>query len=331
MNIYYSLKIFLINIIFVHLSILEDNGCLSWIEKHVYDNSELHSIMGPSILIKFEDFSELKNFSCPNDKLKTDMLILYPNRNILIDSDIDFVKKFKFITFDLGIFIENILGFNFKQGQGKSKNIPFFRLFFNNVVLDFFINNTIVTSDMCNKKYFNDTKMNFFAFTKYVFFNDDVIYRKTLCPYVFRNAYLENLGLFKITNSLLYKNQLEFLSLNKTSSIDSNIFQLTLNIMYEDLTLKIMNKHVFENIRSLHLVGSINRIQKDLFDHFKKLKSISLITDDLQAFFHNSIEWVSYLNKDIIIQNFTRELFLNGYKIFSFVQFVETESPFVKS
>ena len=131
---------------------------------------------------------------------------------------------------------------------------------------------------------------------------------------------------------LLYKNQLEFLSLNKTYLyLDSNIFRLTLNIMYEDLTLKIMNEHVFENVISLHLVGSINRIQIDLFVHFKKLKSITLIIDDLQAFFHNSIDWISYLNKDVIIQNFTKEFFFYGFKRVSFVQFVETESPFVKS
>ena len=97
MNICYSLKVLLLNTIFVHLSILEDEGCLSWIEKHVYDNSKLHSIMGPSILIKFEDFEELQNISCPNDKLKTDTIILFPNRNIMIDSDIDLVKKLSFI------------------------------------------------------------------------------------------------------------------------------------------------------------------------------------------------------------------------------------------
>ena len=94
-----------------------------------------------------------------------------------------------------------------------------------------------------------------------------------------------------------------------------------------------MNKDVFEHLQDLHLVGSINMIQTDLFYHFKEMKIISLVIDDLKAFFHNSVngtEWLEYINNDLHITNFEREFFIRQFQRVALVQFVESQSPFVQ-
>ena len=166
---------------------------------------------------------------------------------------------------------------------------------------DFYINETKITQDKCKLTNFM-YGTNFFGALKVIEL-DTTIYSKKTCPYVFKNNKLIGLKLGHITNSFIFKNQLEFIDINQTSDFDLNnrdLFYLTIGAAYQDITLRLIDKYVFKHIKRLLVSGVIESIQTDLFAHFKSLKFFCLFLDNLDRFLHNSDNsWMKYLNNEV--------------------------------
>ena len=110
-------------------------------------------------------------------------------------------------------------------------------------------------------------------------------YSKDVCPYVFLNSPLQHLSFEHITNSLIYKNQLEFVQITGTDDLNLLHFRvLIVNVAYEHITHKLIVKNVFKNVRQVHLMGYFYGIEADLFDlSFKNLKEIHIVADNLRV------------------------------------------------
>ena len=111
------------------------------------------------------------------------------------------------------------------------------------------------------------------------------------------------IDLFQITNSLIFKNRLEFLNINETAEYDMRLERLDLlrlSVAYEEITLNMVNKHVFKHMKYLHLFGIIEFIEIELFAHFKKIKYISISPQNFIQFMHRCLEWTNHLNKDLM-------------------------------
>ena len=132
----------------------------------------------------------------------------------------------------------------------------------------------------------------------------------SICPYVFLNAELKYLGFFQITNSLIFKNQLEFINIDddipNINSIGLNIHYLTyleISIIFEDLTTKNMCPHIFKTIHNLAIIGSPNSIQTNLFAFLPQIEHIILNIDNLAKFLHQGIDWMTHLNEGLRVNS----------------------------
>ena len=166
---------------------------------------------------------------------------------------------------------------------------------------------------------------------KNVFFNIDIFYTRPVCPYVFLNSNLAHMGLFHITNSLIFKNRLVFMNIDnhKLPSFGLNIRklkELEISIVFDELTLDIICPKIFLNLKLLVINGAPYRIQTNLFKFYANIEYVIFYIENLKSLFHLGIEWMSYLNWGLNVNiNDLRELRENLNR-FIIVQFNEINS-----
>jgi hypothetical protein len=282
----------------------------------------------------FENFEEF-NIDCQKVRFNTSVLKFHAKKKINFENGIHLKKMIGFLDINsrTQIAIQNIKGFNVNSNRTLLRQSDFtnFYVYLNDINFDFYLNSSLVRQNICNSKYFEQKVFSYFGEVKYLFFNDDIFYRKDVCPFVFQNTQLEELGLFKITNSLIFKNQLEFLELNETDAYDLNLKQLSslsLGIYNEDVSLKVVNRFIFKNIFFLGILGSINRIEENLFESFKKIEDITISLDNLKSIYHNGVKWMKHLNGDLNVTIENETDFNLHYKRTIIVELNENESPF---
>jgi hypothetical protein len=259
-----------------------------------------------SLLVVFENFDEF-NIDCPNITFNSQVVKLYAKKKLNFENGIHLGKIINHFNTsshaDPLIVIQNIKGFNVnteRKTLTRSNRMDYV-VFLNDLYFDFYINDSFITPEMCSTRNFIEKKFSFFGALKNIEFNDDIYYRKDTCPFVFTNSQLEELGLSKIANTLIFKNQLEFLDLNETKGFEMNLKKLRylgLGVYNEDISLRMINKFIFKHTRFLDIIGSINKIEAHLFCSFKEIELVSLNLDDLKSFFLNGIDWIKCLNGD---------------------------------
>ena len=95
----------------------------------------------------------------------------------------------------------------------------------------FYLNETqFITPQLCVPSHFEHKILNL---GKDVSFKNPY-YAKDVCPYVFMNSPIKSLILNQISNSFIYKNQLEFLIINESVDLNyTNLYQVTIETAYE--------------------------------------------------------------------------------------------------
>ena len=200
--------------------------------------------------------------------------------------------------------INNILGFNQYENRVKQSFDHYNKKYeFNldKVKFDFYLNKTLITRETCRHENFFGKQIEYFWPMMSVFFNNEVSYSRPVCPYVFLNSHLLQLGLHQITNNLIYKNRLEFLHIDHEipSHIGLNIhylWYLEITIRLEELSSKILYPLIFKHITHLSITGSPTRIQANLFENFTDINFVAIHFDNLVSIFHAGLDWLSYLN-----------------------------------
>jgi hypothetical protein len=285
--------------------------CVTWVQKHVFNNTQLHTnnhVRHPLIYVQFENFNQLINTQCDEHvKFDTQNLLLNAERKILIENYLNLNNLLHLFNFMKApndapnILVRNIKGFD-QNSFHKYSNfaITNYEIYFSSVNFEFYLNSTLITKDMCNYANFNEKPINFFwAMTK-IIFSYEVSYTSPICPYVFVNSQVVILGMYEITNSFIFKNRLEFINVDDDISTLNGPSYLVINIVFEELTTKILCPRVFKNLQFFSVNGAPSKIQSNLFEPFKKIEYILFTMDSLKNFLQRGIQWMSYLNKDIL-------------------------------
>ena len=297
----------------------QSRECVTWIKKHVFDNTEYHVDKKREtnlIYINYDDFNQLNGLAtnCQNLTFQTDNLLLNAETRILLEENLYLTKLLNFVNFTNSnlnsiIILRNIFGFNQYQNVKKLPAIELanYDTVFYSGAFDFYLNKSLITMDTCRHDLFLSKQINYFWPMRNVFFMD-ISYSGLVCPFVFLNSYLDQLGLYQITNSLIFKNRLEFININETdlTQIGLNIKgleSLELNIVFESLSSKILSPLLFRDTRIIQISGSLYSIQTDLFQSFRRLEILYLKLDNFRDFFGDNLKWTLYLNRDFSIKN----------------------------
>jgi hypothetical protein len=101
---------------------------------------------------------------------------------------------------------------------------------------------------------------------------------------------------FSISNSFINKNKLEFIEIDEKSAtyLITGIIEYTIDISYEYLTSRILDRYLFRNVSQFNVFGNnIYDIEYDLFKDFSRLNQILFFIDSLKQFFHsNKNKWM---------------------------------------
>jgi len=126
-------------------------------------------------------------------------------------------------------------------------------------------------------------------------------YENQICELFFTNIQLNIFRISYLIDSFFQKNLIRFQNQSKIKSLNSKIYQYDLYNLYEiNLNFEIVNAKLFENVEDFLFIGSIRSIQVDLFNWFKKFKSITL-----DSFYftkinrRQGIDWIKNINSDL--------------------------------
>ena len=331
-----SLNILLILVAFVEFRAEYIDKCEMWQRDHVFNTTERHYYNKTSIIIRFKSFSEL-SIKCHRLRFKIEMLKFYAERDLFINSDMDIrnmLRLFEFVD-DQMIEFMNVRGFNYVTGKAPVNfDMINYMAYFHELIFEFFIDERLVTKEVCFTFNFANNRTNFFGSLRNLVLAEYTRYTKAICPYVFLNTRLVQLSMYGITNSLLLKNQVSFVDINQTSEFDLHTFELNfvqITVAYEEITLKIINKYVFKHMHVFFMSGLITRIQPDLFSYFKEVNSINIKADNFKIFYQSGTSWLHFLNEDLNV-DLTKlsEINMHRYRAINIV-FADTFSVFKQS
>jgi hypothetical protein len=306
---------YLFLILLLSLAIKAQNSieeCQNWSNKHMTLMDNHNYFNYSKLIIKLNSFDEL-NMNCSGILyLQINTIKLFAQRKLFLESHFNYQALNYLFNLSLQgnekirpIEIFNIKGFNFNLNS-TSVQLTSSYIKLVNFNFDFYLNEIkIVDKETCLslKNALGEHKeKNFLPLIRNMDFRRKIFYSKTVCPYVFMRSPLWSVSLFEITNSLIYKNTLEFLDVNETDEFDMglNRFEnLALDIAYEEITHKLIEKNVFKKMKFLSLNGIIYNIQTDLFASFREIKLIYICVDNFGVFFHKSLDWLQHINLGI--------------------------------
>ena len=278
--------------------------CQKWSKSHLDYANAFSFSMTYLAYVHFDTTSQL-NINCGHlvDQQIYSLILKSTNRHFKLDFTFNIRSLLDSFVFDSDLIyvqIYNANGFNLDLNLANPKfvehNISQIDFVFS--TFDFYLNETrLITPDLCLRRYFEHSMMNF---GNLMMFNNPY-YSKNVCPYVFTNSPVKYVFFNQISNSFIYKNQLEFLAINESESLNMpNITSLTVSVNFEHITSKLVNKNIFNNIFIVYLQGYFYDIQVDLFDlSFKRLKVILTVHDSMAALFGKGISWIRHLNRDV--------------------------------
>ena len=257
-------------------------NCSDWKEEHLFKIKEIEAlnITSPFVIItNVNDLEDESLVECSaNVETKMSLLKVYATNQLLLPTDLNLTSILNLFTFESferkQFFFQNIKGFNLRTNATPLKKRGSYQTSFFEVNFEFYLDGVYIASQMCEKFLFKNT--NFFSWSK-IQLNEQVFYRQQICQYIFMNSNPIQIDLFQITRSLIFKNRLEFLNINEKAEYDMRLerFDLPrLSVAFEEITLNMVNKHVFKHMKYLHLFGIIEFIEIELFAHFKKIKYI---------------------------------------------------------
>jgi hypothetical protein len=283
--------------------------CDNWSKTYMTLMDDHSYFNNSKIIIKLNSFEEL-NVNCSDIFfLQVYTIKLFAQKKLFLESN--FTLQALNSLFNISgdklrpVEIFNIKGFNFNRNSTKSQLTSAYTKFVN-FNFDFYLDKIkIADKETCLslKTVLSEHKeKSFMPLIRNMDFRRKIFYSKTVCPYVFIKSPLRSISFFEITNSLIYKNTLEFIDVNETDEFDMHLNKfenLALDIAYERITHKLVEKNVFKHIKFLSLNGIIYNIQTDLFASFREIRLIYISVDNFGIFFHKGLNWLKHLNLGI--------------------------------
>jgi hypothetical protein len=280
--------------------------CENWTNKHVFLAKDVHFYNMTFPLIKIDTLNDLNiSTKCSTSKYNMESLRIFAKKNILFDNDLDLYGILNlFNLLDRKSYIvrfENVNGFNENSRElTVNKAVSLYQTIFfefSDVIFYFYQQGKPLTNDKCKRENF-DSKTNFFGQMRVLSLANNVFYNNKICPYVFMNTKLERLDLFDFSDSLIFQNRLEFLSIN-TTNIKNNITSLFLSIFNGKISCVNLNPFAFKTLKYLSIKGNLEHFDENLFENFKEISFISVKSDDLINFFHRGTKWINSINRHL--------------------------------
>ena len=268
--------------------------CETWKNEHIFLAQDVHFYNKTFAFVKIDTSEQLNiNTQCQPTEYDIEVLKIFAKKPILLDNDLnltDIVTMFNRTYVD--VVFQNVKGFNknhkhFDKINQKSPN-KIRSIQMNNVIVDFYLKGNLLSNKNCSSENF-DANTNYFGRINTLLLLGSVIYNNPICPFVFLNTKLQQLHLCEISNSLLFRNRLEFLDINETKTFKKktkSLNFLTLDLYSDVITLNNLNPFVFKSLKYLLLQGNLASIDKNLFENFKEISSISINSDTLIDLFH---------------------------------------------
>jgi hypothetical protein len=279
--------------------------CLSWSNRHVKPTKHIDYFNVSVVLVEFTNFSDM-NVICTKTlyenitrlRLKvagSSSLLLPTNFNI---NDLLYMFQFKYQSI---VSIRNLRGFLMSPKPDYIENEIFY-LGLYDLNFDFFLNEThLVTKENCLRESFRN--VNFFSSILVLTMEKGTLYKQPICPYIFYQSQLKEIVFNEISNSLIFRNRLSFISLNEKRNVNiyymNKLDSLTLNVAYIDVGEEMVNKYVFRNILQLNLNGIVMSIEETLFRNLIKIKMISIQSDNFAVFLNKGLKWLDCINEDV--------------------------------
>jgi hypothetical protein len=270
-----------------------DSNCSDWTEKHVVLAQDVHFFNVTFAFVKVDTLNDLNiTAQCSPYEYNIEHLKIFAKKSILLDNDLNLsgvLNIFNRSNNQIDVLFQNVKGFNAKTREIKklmNRNVKSMQLM--NVNFEFYREGNMITNENCTSGNF-DSETSFFGNIKALLLTANVIYSEKICPYVFMNAKLEQFFLVEISNSLIFRNRLEFLSINETKEYDMNtkgLQFLVVNFFCETLTLNNLNPFVFKTLKYLLIKGNLEHIEENLFEKFQEIRFILIKSDELINFFH---------------------------------------------
>jgi hypothetical protein len=281
-------------------------NCTDWTCKHVVLANDVHYYNVTFAFVKIDTLDDLNiTTECSSSEYNIENLKIFAKKSILLNNDLNLsgvLNIFNRSNSQIDVLIQNVNGFNVKSREIKNVFINNgISIQLSNVIFDFYREGEMVTNENCKSENF-DSETSFFGNIKALLLTANVIYNKKICPYVFMNTKLEQLFLGDISNSLIFRNRIEFLSMNETKDFEMNekSFQLLVLMFFcESLSLKNLNPFVFKTLKYLLIKGNVEHIEENLFENFQEIRFISIKSDEFINFFHRGTQWLNSINKDL--------------------------------
>jgi hypothetical protein len=298
-NSYVSLELSTINSLYIE--------CETWQNEHIFFAKDVHYYNMTFLFVKINSLDELNiTIQCPPIIYKKETFLnIFARKPILFNNDLnlsDLMNMLNRTSSQTDVLFRNINGFN-ENSQREEQNLmaSLKTIQMNNIIFDFYRKGKLLLGNDCTRENFNTTT-NFFGSFRVPLMLRNVFYNHKICPYVFMNTKLRLLFLNEISNSLIFRNRVEFLSINETKNFDMNIkylLYLKLSFYCDALTLVNLNRFAFKTIKYLLIQGNLEHIEENLFENFNRITFISIKSDTLSNLFHRGTKWLNFLNKNL--------------------------------
>ena len=185
----------------------------------------------------------------------------------------------------------------------------------------FYFNNTIpLNKENCAREFFVGSP---FTNVLSLYFSK-MYYSTNVCPYVFLDSTVSEVRFSDISDSLIYKNRLEFLRLNASDLTIRSLSTLVVQVEYIVINDKIISKDLFSHVQLISLCGYIYDIQSDVFASFKNLKMIIIQSDSVEMLLSKGLKWLGVLNTDIDLSKESSYVLSRAI----YITIIENENPF---
>jgi hypothetical protein len=198
--------------------------------------------------------------------------------------------------------------------QGSSSSKMSLKFYFSTV--EFYVNNTLPDEYTCSPGIIpDDSSKSVSLFSTYLdkieidYGNTYGSASQAVCPFVFKNARLDEFDLKFQVDSFLFVSLLRFQKVNLTTPlpVNSTISTSDVNGYNFKLDEGLLHPLVFEKLTSVYLDGMIQSIQTDLFVHFEHLFDLTFDMNSLGNFYHKiGVEWMNYLNMNSFVELYSK-------------------------
>jgi hypothetical protein len=295
-----NLKFLLILMNYQHIfaqTQLNDTSCVDWSNKHVRPTEHLDYFNFSVLVVEFDNFNEL-NVKCEDLNFKSIIRLQFKSLtpNLLLPTNISFANLLQAFKLDESVVsMHNLKGFLLKKNSKFHFDNEIFLLELNDLKFEFYFNETqqVVTKETCLKEKFKF--INFLDTAHSLMTGKGTLYTRPVCPYIFLRSQIKQLIFNQISNSLIFENRLSFIGLNENESVNLNSSTLTwlsIGVAYIDIDENMLNKYVFRNLVQFDVNGIILSIEERFFMNLKKIKLLSIQSDNLAVFFNKGLKWL---------------------------------------